>query len=225
MLFTSYNFKEIKDPYMYRLATEHVRLFRLCQANPEMLNIEGMEFSKKFPHPPVLYEVIYKVDSYTGITDQKKPVKGKEHKMHLRVPTNFPEQPAECKMLTDTWHPNIKSSGPFKGSICTNHKGFGTLFNLDELVIRIGEFLQYKKYLAENVEPYPEDQTVARWVREVAEPKKWVNRSKGINVDNRPWIYIDEEMLVEDEPEDDAILFKEKSPGDEKKEKPKKKRK
>lgn len=210
-MFSQYNFKEIKDPYMYRLASEHVRLDKLSHANPDMVSIMGVEFSKKFPHPPVQYEVTYNLTSYTGIDEEQHPRQGKEHKMQLRIPINFPEQPAECKMVSDTWHPNIKSGGPFKGSICTNHKGFGALFFLDELVIRIGEFLQYKKYMAEDREPWPEDQKVARWVREVAEPKAWVDRRKGLFLDERPWIHIDELLKEEEEPTEDAIQLSEKT--------------
>lgn len=178
---------EIPDPFTRRLAEEHMLIHQLAEANPDLLDYEEMLFSKIAPSPPVEYRIIYKVRSYKGIQEDESPVEGERFEMSLRLPANYPEQPAECRMISDVWHPNIRFDGPFKGQICTNHSGFGSLFKLDELIIRIGEFLQYKRYLAEEVKPFPEDARVARWVREYAEPKRLVLRSESICLDERPW--------------------------------------
>ena len=81
------------------------------------------------------------------------------------------------------WHPNIKSTEPYKGHVCINAKAIAVHEGLDDLIIRVGELLQWKNYLAEDKPPYPEDLTVATWVREYAEPKQIVDFNKGIVVD------------------------------------------
>lgn len=184
-----------KDPYVFRLADEHLKVYRLISVNNHLLDGEIETFSKIYPHPPVAYRIKYKVNSITHLNDNGKPVFGKDHHLLVKLPINFPQQPAECKMLTDIWHPNIRSEGNFKGSICTNHEGFGSLFFVDELIIRIGEFLQYKRYLAENRPPWPEDGKVARWVKEVAEPEGIVDKQKEIFTDEQDWNRWTEEFL------------------------------
>ena len=203
---TNYNLHSIQDPEIRRLADEHLKLITLQEANQEMLSITPSKHSRVAPHPPVAYDIDYKVKSIVGIDESELPVYKEHHKMRISLPKGYPLQPAECKMITDTWHPNIKSDGPFKGSICTNTGGFGTLYFLDELVVRIGEFLQYKRYLAEDVPPWPEDQKVARWVRKIAEPQEIVDRKKGKSIDGRPWRYLP--PGIESDPLD--IIFLEK---------------
>ncbi|MEL6627799.1 MAG: ubiquitin-conjugating enzyme E2 [Bacteroidota bacterium] len=203
---THYNLDTIRDSEIRRLADEHLKLETLAEANLEMVAITPTERSKVSPHPPIEYEVQYKVKSMVGVDEAEQPLYGELHTMRIQLPKGYPLQPAECKMVTDTWHPNIKSDGPFKGSICTNHGGFGTLFYLDELVVRIGEFLQYKRYLAEDIPPWPEDQKVARWVRKIAEPQEIVDRKKGKAIDTRPWRYLPPGI----ETNEDEIFFFEK---------------
>ncbi len=57
-------------------------------------------------------------------------------------------------------------------------KEMGVLASLKELVLRVEMYLKYKMYHAENIYPYPEDQNVAEWVREEAEPNGWVHFSQ-----------------------------------------------
>lgn len=208
----SYKLDNIQDPYLYRLSEEHIKIHRLANNNSQILEFEAIEFSKEFPHPPIEYRIIYKVKGMIGIDSGQNPKYANSHRMRISMPRNFPEQPAECKMESDSWHPNIKSDGPFKGAICTNHEGFGSLFFLDELIIRIGEFIQYKRYLAEDVPPWPEDTKVARWVREFAEPQKIVNREEGISVDDSIWDRSD--TIKEDDPFDINIFERELEPQD-----------
>ncbi len=202
-----YNWKDFKDYYIERLAIEHLRIDQLARANAELIAYEPIERSKIFPHPPVVYKIVYKINSIIGIDENKSPKYGGEHELKLRLPTNFPEQPAECTMVSEVWHPNIRFYGAFKGAICTNHKGFGSLFYLDELIIRIGEFIQYKRYLAEDRPPYPEDRKVARWVKSFGEPQGIINKEKGIFTDDRIWKAWEEVT----ETEVDQIIVEEKT--------------
>ncbi len=43
--------------------------------------------------------------------------------------------------------------------------------------------MQYQIYWANESYPWPEDKAVAEWVREEAEPNKWVNLKEGIYSD------------------------------------------
>ena len=78
---------------------------------------------------------------------------------------------------------NIKYKGKHKGRICTNAKALGKTFTIDQLALRIGEMIQYKNYHAAHTYPFPEDEEVAKWVREFAEPQDIVNYMKGIGTD------------------------------------------
>jgi hypothetical protein len=49
----------------------------------------------------------------------------------------------------------------------------GVMASLKSLVLRVEQYLKYQDYHAQNTYPYPEDQNVAEWVREEAEPNGW----------------------------------------------------
>jgi hypothetical protein len=53
--------------------------------------------------------------------------------------------------------------------------------SLNEVVISLGEMVQYKRYHAEWTPPYPLDREVAKWVLEYAEPKGILNKNKPID--------------------------------------------
>lgn len=185
-----YDFDSIASDELYRLCDEHLRLQSLADSNPDLMQYTPGARHKLAPHPPVEYEIRYTLRSIVGTAEDRTPVYGDEHKLKILLPREYPLGPAECRMTSDTWHPNIKSDGDFKGNICTNHGGFGTLYYLDELVVRIGEFLQYKRYLAEDKKPFPEDQKVARWVRDFAEPNGIVDKDQARAIDDRPWKWL-----------------------------------
>ena len=151
---------------------------------------------------PLEYEIIYNLNSIVGIeglngkeipeveqediSEPRKPIFGDEHHLSIVLPANYPSAYGgnpEFKMITDTWHPNIRSSGKFKGRICLNNKDLGVSVGLDERILRVGKYLQYQIYWANETYPWPEDKTVAEWVREEAEPNKWINMNEGIFCD------------------------------------------
>ena len=147
---------------------------------------------------PLEFEVIYNLKSIVGVKESRlngndenqvetqpyrEPVYGDEHRLSIVLPNNYPSAfggNPEFKMITDTWHPNIRASGKFKGRICLNNKDLGVSVGLDERIIRVGKYLQYQIYWANESYPWPEDKSVAEWVREEAEPNKWVNVNEGI---------------------------------------------
>lgn len=147
---------------------------------------------------PLEFEVIYHLNSIVGVKESpmngnddnrdksnnsREPIYGNEHRLSIALPNNYPSAfggNPEFKMITDTWHPNIRSSGKFKGRICLNNKDLGVSVGLDERILRVGKYLQYQIYWANETYPWPEDKSVAEWVRDEAEPNKWVNMSEGI---------------------------------------------
>lgn len=173
------------DPLQQRLANEHLLLDRLCKGKNEL------EYKVLEPEnlPPLAYRInINGLRSIVGIDDEQMPQFGDQHQLDLQLTVNYPMEPPVCYLSSKIWHPNIQSSpGPFEGRICGNTEGFGTYYTLDELVLRIMSMLAYETYHARMVQPFPEDEDVARWVREIAEPLGIVSSGKGIVADwHRP---------------------------------------
>jgi hypothetical protein len=132
---------------------------------------------------PLAYDIIYKINSITGVEDKdenglQKPVFGKQHMLRINIPNNYPNVDGgypEIKFTSDVWHPNIRYFGDFKGRVCLNFEDSGTETPLIDYIERIADYLRYTDYHALNEYPYPEDQTVAQWVLEQAEPQNWLN--------------------------------------------------
>ena len=180
-----YDFDNMSDPYLERLAREHRALEDLREQS-DLIDFEVLEREREKPNPPNAYLITYKVKSIIGINDDLTPIYGEEHKTEIRLPQSYPMVGASCYMKTDLWHPNIKFHGKEKGHICSNAKDFGKRYNLYFLAHRIGEILQYKNYHAIEEPPHPDDEIVAEWVREYAEPKNIINKNEGKVVDDRP---------------------------------------
>lgn len=164
-------------------AKEHAEMWDL-QYNSDVISYEVLSTVSHLEIPST-YLVTYKLNSIVGLQADLKPTFGREHKLEITLPTRYPLEPARIFMKSDVWHPNIQSTGRFKGKICGNVDGFGVDYTIRQLVLRVGEMLQFKNYLADFRPPYPEDPEAARWVKEVAEPQGIVNRSKGIFCDDQ----------------------------------------
>lgn len=175
----SYDFKKL-NPREKRLAKEHLSVDDLCQSNEglsyQVIRREGQGSNT----PPEVYRIMYDVRSIIGINDSNFPIYDTHHEIEISLPKEYPVKSPKCKVISDIWHPNIKSEGQYKGRICSNTKEFGKLYNLDLLILRIGRILEYKNYHAINVTPYPEDEKVAKWVRDFAEPNKIVRKGIGL---------------------------------------------
>ena len=131
---------------------------------------------------PVAYEVVFHLKSIIGVEDAdeqglQRPVFGNKHILRISLPNNYPSSDGgypDFKFITKVWHPNIRFYGDFKGHVCLNYDNSGTSTTLAEHIIKIAAYLIYDEYHAVNEYPYPEDQTVARWVLEQAEPQGWI---------------------------------------------------
>ncbi len=176
-----YDIKSFRNPRDKRLAREHMQLHELCErAERISYQIVG---DKRLP--PESYEITYQLKSIVGIQQDSQPIYGDKHILEISLPAGYPAKDvAKCYMKSPIWHPNVKWEGRFKGRVCVNAKEFGNLYFIDDLVLRVGMILQYQNYHAKNEQPYPEDEKVAQWVREFAEPQGIVNKDRKIFVDS-----------------------------------------
>ena len=166
------------DPMEQRLAQEHLNVAALCEAQ------EGFSYKLTNPNdlPPRDYRVTFQgLKSIVAVDNDMLPVFGDTHILEMHLGTSYPVDAPVCYMATDIWHPNIQADeGPYQGRICGNTEGFGAFFSLDDLILRIAAMLKYESYHAELTYPYPEDENVARWIREYAEPLGIVKPSVGL---------------------------------------------
>ncbi len=169
------------DPLQQRLAHEHLLVDRLCSEG------NGISYKLIYPDqlPPLAYRVTFHgLRSIVRIDRDQLPIFGLDHIFEIHLTPGYPIEPPVCYMISSVWHPNIQSEeGPFVGRICGNTEGFGTYYSLDELILRIRAMLAYETYHAEMKDPYPEDENVARWVREYGEPLGIVAQGVGIALD------------------------------------------
>lgn len=181
-----------------RLLYEWEAIDSLCRDNKHISYIIRKRNAENLP---TAYEIIYRLKSIVGVEEAeevdvkldeetkrvavRKPVFGDEHRMRIELPNNYPSAMGnpELTFITDIWHPNVRSAGKKKGHVCSNERDLGVKSTLAERIIRIGKYLQYQIYHAEDTDPYPEDSKAAEWVREEAEPMGWVNMQKGLFVD------------------------------------------
>lgn len=166
------------DPLERRLMHEHLLLAALCESDADF----SYKVIEAESSPPRAYRITFhNLRSIVSIDADMLPVLGDEHVMEVHLPSGYPVEAPVCYMVSATWHPNIQhESGPFQGRICGNTEAFGAFYSLDELVQRVGSMLRYETYHAEMRFPYPEDENVARWVREVGEPLGIVKKGVGI---------------------------------------------
>ena len=134
---------------------------------------------------PLAYDIIFNMQTITGVEppDERgltRPIFSDRHVLRITLPNNYPSVDGgypEFKFTTDIWHPNVRYFGDafIKGQVCLNYKDSGTETSLVDYVERIADYLRYVDYHALNEYPYPEDQNVAQWVLEQAEPQGWLN--------------------------------------------------
>lgn len=201
------NFQDLKKFYASRkfadgrderLAGEHLALAEML----EKTNKITYQVNSGSRVPPESYLIGYHVKSIVGINEDQTPIYGNYHEVEITFPAGYPlTAAAKCYTKTPVWHPNIKWDGRFKGRICGNTKEFGKLYFLNMLVVRIGEILQFKNYHAEQTAPFPEDESVARWTRDYAEPNELFNRNMGKYVDDTPLMGFDPTIQPDSQPE------------------------
>lgn len=176
------NYKYNKlTPHYERLAHDHEALHEMC-ARTDKVVYRILKQEKNLP--PEKYEITYRVKSIVGIDQSQQPIYGNEHRVEITITGNYLIEGAKCFATSKVWHPNIRFHNMPIGKICVNQKVLGSWHSLEQLVIFIGEMLQYKNYHAIDTDPFPEDMEVARWVRNFAEPQGIIGSNKPVDARN-----------------------------------------
>jgi hypothetical protein len=135
---------------------------------------------------PEKYRVTFHCKGIASIDAAQNPVYADLHTVHMECHTGFPMDPPVLRWETAIWHPNVQHKEP-KG-VCVNKPewlGGQTIVDLCQMMF---EMVQYRNYNAGTIErPYGMDHTVAKWVREVGEPRGIMNKAAGKSVDNKPF--------------------------------------
>ena len=102
--------------------------------------------------PPEVYEVEYRIKGLRKVWFGRPRVCS-EHRVEIRLTSDYPRLAPQCKMLTPIFHPNIDAA-----TICVgDHWTAGE--RLADLIVRIGEMIAYQAY---NIKS-PLDGQAAMW--------------------------------------------------------------
>lgn len=195
-LINKFNQKELSKRDR-RLLIEWQGIDSLCQrrkekaSNPKRPSISYIIRRKNVIGLPIEYEIWYRCKTIVGVKNTampREPIFGGLHKMAIILPSNYPSADGNPQFTfkTKVWHPNIRYAGSFQGKVCLTIKDMGVLASLETLILRVEQYLKYQLYHAKNTYPYPEDQNVAEWVCEEAEPNGWTHFDQDIPEDNPP---------------------------------------
>lgn len=133
--------------------------------------------------PPEKYIITYKCRGIASIDENEAPQVSEFHQVSMYMGSDYPLKEPYLKWLTPIWHPNIDHLEPHH--VCTNNvQNWFAAKPLAELVLAMGEMVQYKQYHAKWVSPFPLDRAAADWVLEVAEPQGIIGPNKPF--DDRP---------------------------------------
>jgi len=132
---------------------------------------------------PERYLVTFTCRGIIDINPDKYPIYRETHEVEIYCDANFPADVPQLRWITPIWHPNVNHREP--KNVCVN-KWVASL-GLDHLCWQMFDMVQYRNYHAAHSPPFPLDDEVARWVREFAEPRNIVNKSKGKFVDDKPF--------------------------------------
>jgi proteasome lid subunit RPN8/RPN11 len=140
--------------------------------------------------PPDKYTVTFTCLGIAGINEKGEPQFSEFHQVSIYLPDDFSNQGPILRWITPIWHPNIEHVKPHHVDNLDwcSHMSLNAGYRFDwlshismNLVILLGEMVQYKRYHAEWTPPYPLDHEVARWVLEYAEPKGILNKDKPLD--------------------------------------------
>lgn len=168
------------NPRQVRLAIEYTNLMNLA-ARSDLIAVEALDVHPGWP--PEKYLITYRCRGIVGIDPDGAPKYGDFHQVKMYLPSDYPLREPHLKWMTPIWHPNIDHEVP--NHVCTNTaQNYFAGKPLSDLVRAVGEMVQYVRYHAAWVPPYPLDRAAATWVVDYAEPNGIVSKSKP--VDDRP---------------------------------------
>lgn len=165
----------------------HGRRARLLLEFEKLLNLEKRSnFIKIEPinriegMPPEDYIITFTCRGIAGLKSDNSPQYSDFHQVSMKLSSNFPNQEPYLKWLTPIWHPNIEHKEP--NHVCTNNvQNWYSTKSLDDLVITLAEMVQYQRYHAAWVAPFPLDKEAADWVVNFAEPNGLISQTKPID--------------------------------------------
>lgn len=170
------------NPRLARLATEYTKLMNLA-GRSRFIKIEPINVQPGWP--PERYIITFTCKGIAGIDGDENPISSNFHQVEMYMGRDYPDQEPFLKWLTPIWHPNIEHAEPHK--VCTNNAAtWYSAKSLVDLVVAMGEMVQYRRYHAKWDYPYPLDQIAADWVVRVAEPKGIVGPDRPY--DRRPLV-------------------------------------
>ena len=160
-----------------RLLLEYEKLINL-QKRSEFIRVEPVNPIEGMP--PENYLITFTCRGVSGLNDDKSPQFTEFHQVSMKLSSNFPNQEPYLKWLTPIWHPNIEHLEPHH--VCTNNvQNWYSTKSLDDLVVTLGEMVQYRRYHAAWVAPFPLDKEAADWVVSFAEPKGFIGPEKPVD--------------------------------------------
>ncbi|HEY6802065.1 MAG TPA: FHA domain-containing protein [Pyrinomonadaceae bacterium] len=163
-----------------RLAIEYTKLMNLA-ARSNFIEIQPVEVQPGWP--PEKYIITYRCRGIASINKDATPLFSDFHQVSMYMGSDYPLKEPYLKWLTPIWHPNIDHLEPHH--VCTNNvQNWFAAKPLAELVLAMGEMVQYKHYHAKWVSPFPLDRAAAEWVLDVAEPRGLLG--PGRPLDERP---------------------------------------
>jgi hypothetical protein len=163
-----------------RLAIEYTKLMNLA-ARSSLIEVHPVEVQPGWP--PEKYIITYRCRGIASIDAQGLPRVSDFHQVSMYMGSDYPLKEPYLRWLTPIWHPNIDHLEPHH--VCTNNvQNWFAAKPLAELVLAMGEMVQYKHYHAKWVSPFPLDRAAADWVLQIAEPKGIVGPNKPF--DERP---------------------------------------
>ena len=173
----------MKRPRKIRLELEYENLLQLQsrtafdKKDRPLIEIEPKDQAEGFP--PERYFITYRCKSIIGIKENGAPIYAYQHQIELFFGTDFMLSGPSISASTAIWHPNIDHKYPYHIDAPIN---FRRPFNsICDLVITIGEMIQYKKYHAQWTAPYPMDVAAADWVIKYAEPNGILGKDKPVD--------------------------------------------
>jgi ubiquitin-protein ligase len=163
-----------------RLAIEYTKLMNLA-ARSSFIDIRPIEMQPGWP--PEKYIITYTCRGIASVDEQEAPCVSEFHQVSMYMGSEYPLKEPYLRWLTPIWHPNIAHEEPHH--VCTNNvQNWFAAKPLAELVLAMGEMVQYKHYHAKWIPPFPLDRAAADWVLEIAEPLGIVGANKPF--DDRP---------------------------------------
>jgi ubiquitin-protein ligase len=168
---------ELDDARYRRLLAEQNELIGLAMNSP-FIELEPVESQPGWP--PDEYIITYTCKGIAAIDEDRNPVYSERHRVRVKFSEHYPMQEPYLKWLTPIWHPNILHKPP--GHVCTdNPKTWWAGKRMVEIVKFMGELVQYKRYHAERIPPFPVDVEAAEWVLKYAEPNRIVGPNNPID--------------------------------------------